>query len=218
VLDADLTRLAQVFGNLLSNSAKYTPPGGQISVRTEVHGAELVVTVKDNGIGVPARALPRVFDMFSQVDRNVERGTGGLGIGLALVKGLVETHGGAVRAESAGPGQGSTFIVVLPIHSGGDALTSTTMTLAETAVVPARRKVVIADDSVDGAEARAKRLGGHPADPPAAVGQHVTIVALTGWGQESDRQRSHHAGCDGHLVKPIDFSKLEELLRELPDQ
>jgi PAS domain S-box-containing protein len=258
VLDADLTRLAQVFGNLLSNSAKYTPHGGQISLSAEVHEADLVVTVKDNGIGIPAHALPRVFDMFSQVDRNVERGTGGLGVGLALVKGLVETHGGAVRGESAGPGQGSTFTVVLPIHGGGDPLSSTTMAPAEPVAVPARRKIVIADDSVDGAEAMAELLealgneahvthdglsvvklvervrpqlvlmdvgmpGQNGLDATRQIreqpwGQQVTIIALTGWGQESDRQRSHHAGCDGHLVKPIDFPKLEKLLRELPDK
>jgi CheY-like chemotaxis protein len=258
VLDADLTRLAQVFGNLLSNSAKYTPPGGQISLRAEVQGPELVVTVKDSGIGIPTYALPRVFEMFSQVDRNVERGAGGLGIGLALVKGLVESHGGAVRAESAGPGQGSTFIVTLPIHRDGEALTSTTTPAVETDAVPARRRVVIADDSVDGAEAMAELLEAlgneaHIAHDGVSVvklvervrpqlvlmdvgmpgqngldatrqireqpwGQQVTIIALTGWGQDADRQRSHQAGCDGHLVKPLDFTKLEKLLRELPDK
>ena len=257
VLDADLTRLAQVIGNLLSNSVKYTPHGGHISLRAELHGHELVVTVKDTGIGIPAHALPRVFEMFSQVDRNVERGTGGLGIGLALVRALVETHGGAVRAESPGPGQGSTFTVTLPIHSG-DALAPATTAAVETVALPARRKVVIADDSVDGAEAMAQLLEAlgneaHIAHDGVSVvklvervrpqlvlmdvgmpgqngldatrqireqpwGQQITIIALTGWGQEADRQRSHNAGCDGHLVKPVDFPKIEKLLRDLPDR
>jgi PAS domain S-box-containing protein len=257
VLDADLTRLAQVFGNLLSNSAKYTPHGGQISLRAEVQGHEIVVTVRDTGIGIPAHALPGVFEMFSQVDRNVERGTGGLGIGLALVRGLVETHGGAVRAESPGPGQGSTFTVILPIY-GEDALAPATPPTVEAFALPARRKVVIADDSVDGAEAMAELLealgneahiahdgisvvelvervrpqlvlmdvgmpGQNGLDATRQIreqpwGQQMTIIALTGWGQEADRQRSHKAGCDGHLVKPVDFPKIEKLLRELPDR
>lgn len=256
VLDADLTRLAQVFGNLLSNSAKYTPGGGRISLRGEVRDHELVVTVKDTGIGIPADALPHVFEMFSQVDRNVERGTGGLGIGLALVRGLVQTHGGVVSAESPGPGQGSTFTVTLPLQSDGSAAPVTPAAL-EPAAVTARRKVVIADDSVDGAEAMAELLEAlgneaHIAHDGVSVvklvervrpqlvlmdvgmpgqngldatrqirgqswGRHVTIIALTGWGQEADRQRSHDAGCDGHLVKPVDLLKIEKLLRELPD-
>ena len=113
-LDADLTRLAQVFGNLLTNSAKYTERGGHIWLTAERRGGEVVVSVRDTGIGIPAESLPRIFDMFSQVDRSIERSTGGLGIGLALVKGLVEMHGGTVTAESDGPGKGSTFTVRLP--------------------------------------------------------------------------------------------------------
>lgn len=114
-LDADLTRLAQVFSNLLANSAKYTKKGGRIWIDGERHGARVVVAVRDTGIGIPADSLARIFDMFSQVDRSIERSTGGLGIGLALVKGLVEMHGGTVSANSAGQDQGSTFTVELPI-------------------------------------------------------------------------------------------------------
>ena len=105
-LDADLTRLAQVFGNLLTNSAKYTDPGGHIWLTAERRGDDVLVSVRDDGIGIPAEALSSIFDMFSQVDRSIERSTGGLGIGLALVKGLVEMHGGTVTAESDGPGKG----------------------------------------------------------------------------------------------------------------
>src|SRR5690606_6979564 len=100
LLDADLTRLAQVFANLLTNSAKYTPPRGRIWLQAEQRAGAVNVSVRDTGIGIPAHALPHIFDMFSQVDRSVERSTGGLGIGLALVKGLVEMHGGSITVES----------------------------------------------------------------------------------------------------------------------
>lgn len=114
-LNADLTRLAQVFSNLLTNSAKYTKPGGMICLEAERRPSELVVIVSDNGIGIPAGELPHIFDMFSQVDRTMERTTGGLGIGLALVRVLVEMHGGKVTAESPGEGLGSTFTLTLPL-------------------------------------------------------------------------------------------------------
>ncbi|HXO22605.1 MAG TPA: PAS domain S-box protein [Thermoanaerobaculia bacterium] len=115
LLDADLTRLAQVFGNLLNNSAKYTERGGHIWLTATPEGDQVLVTVRDDGIGIPAAALANVFDIFNQVDRSVERSTGGLGIGLALVKGLVEKHGGTVEAASPGEGKGSTFTVRLPV-------------------------------------------------------------------------------------------------------
>jgi PAS domain S-box-containing protein len=116
-LYADLTRLSQVFANLLNNSAKYTEPGGRVQVAAarDPRNGHVTVTVQDNGIGIPAEDLSRIFDMFSQVDRSVERSSGGLGIGLALVKGLVEMHGGTIEVESPGPGQGSTFTVRLPV-------------------------------------------------------------------------------------------------------
>ena len=115
-LDADLTRLSQIFANLLNNSAKYTKPGGDIHLAAALDGlGHVSVEVRDNGIGIPAEALPRIFDMFSQVDRPTERNAGGLGIGLALVKGLVEKHGGTIEAASPGEGQGSTFTVRLPV-------------------------------------------------------------------------------------------------------
>jgi len=120
-LYADLTRLSQVFSNLLNNSAKYTEAGGDIRLAAWLDGDHVSVTVGDNGIGIPAEALPRIFDMFSQVDRSIERATGGLGIGLALVKGLVEKHGGTIQAASPGEGQGSTFTVRLPVLKSLDA-------------------------------------------------------------------------------------------------
>ncbi len=113
-LDADLTRLAQVFSNLLNNAAKYTEPGGHITLAAEQEGSDVVVSVRDTGIGIPAHLLPRVFEMFTQVDRSLERSQGGLGIGLSLVKRLVEMHGGSVEARSEGHGKGSELVVRLP--------------------------------------------------------------------------------------------------------
>ncbi len=112
-VDGDRTRLAQVFANLLNNAAKYTERGGRIRLTAEQQGSDAVVKVRDNGVGIPADILPRVFEMFTQADRSLERSQGGLGIGLSLVKGLVEMHGGSVEAHSNGPGEGSEFVVRL---------------------------------------------------------------------------------------------------------
>ncbi len=114
-VDADRTRLAQVFANLLNNSAKYTDKGGHIWLAVERQGSDVVVKVRDNGSGIPADVLPRIFEMFTQADRTLERSQGGLGVGLCLVRGLVEMHGGRVEAHSDGPGQGSEFVVRLPV-------------------------------------------------------------------------------------------------------
>jgi len=165
-LDADLTRLAQVFGNLLTNSAKYTPPGGRIALTAERHDGEVTVAVLDTGVGVPAEALPRFFDMFTQVDRSLERSTGGLGIGLALVKGIVEMHGDAIAAESAGPGRGSTFTVRLPVATPA----------APTAATPgnsrpdarAGRRILVVDDNEDSATSMAEML--------ASMGHEVAVA------------------------------------------
>ncbi len=122
-LGADLARLSQVFANLLNNAAKYTERGGRISRTAEREGAGkfVAVTVRDNGVGIPTDMLLRVFEMFTQVDQSLERSQGGLGIGLSLVRALVEMHGGTVEAHSDGPGQGSAFVVRLPVLAGGSA-------------------------------------------------------------------------------------------------
>ncbi len=155
VLDADLTRLAQVFSNLLTNSAKYTDRGGHIWLIGEQRGSEIVLAVRDTGIGIPADALPTVFDMFSQVDRSIERTTGGLGIGLALVKGLVEMHDGTVTAESSGHGTGSTFTVRLPLV----AQLSDSLAVADAEEDPvgssSARRILIVDDNKDAARSMA---------------------------------------------------------------
>ena len=111
----DVTRLAQVLSNLLNNAAKYTERGGHIRLTTERQGKELVAAVQDDGVGIPAEMLPHVFDMFAQGDRNLERSQGGLGIGLTLVKQLIELHGGKIEAHSDGVGKGTVFSIRLPL-------------------------------------------------------------------------------------------------------
>jgi PAS domain S-box-containing protein len=155
-LDADLTRLAQVFWNLLHNAAKYTDPGGRIELTAGREGGAVVVTVRDTGVGIPAPALPGLFTLFSQVDHSLERAEGGLGIGLALVKGLVEMHGGTVAARSAGPGQGSEFVVRLPVAEGPGAAAGPPA--GGPAPPSARRRVLIVDDNRDGAASLGRML------------------------------------------------------------
>lgn len=157
-VDADLTRLAQVFSNLLTNSAKYTERGGHIWIAAQTREGAVEVSVRDDGLGIPAEAISHIFDMFSQVDRSIERSTGGLGIGLALVKGIVEMHGGTVRAFSEGPGRGSTFTVTLPVsrHRPRSIDVPT-----ETRIDPAgtRLKALVVDDNRDSADSMSTFLG-----------------------------------------------------------
>jgi PAS domain S-box-containing protein len=251
-LDADLTRLAQVFSNLLTNSAKYTPRGGTIWLSAERSGEKAFISVRDTGIGIPEKSLPTIFDMFSQVDRSVERSKGGLGIGLALVKGLVEMHGGTVAAESIEE-KGSKFTVHLPILAPSPV--TGPASCQNNARGDMRRKILVVDDNRDGASSMAMmlrllgnevstahdgleavaaagalrpdvilmdiglpRLNGLDATRQIraqAWGRSMAIVALTGWGQENDREQSRQAGCDGHLVKPVEIAGLRELLESL---
>ena len=151
ILDADATRLAQVFSNLINNSAKYTEPGGRITLVAELVGNQVAVRVRDNGLGIPAEAMPRLFQMFSQVDRNMERAQGGLGIGLTLVRRLIEMHGGTVEAHSDGPGKGSEFIVRLPIVKP-DKVASRVPTTHERSVADSvKHRILIVDDNHDSA-------------------------------------------------------------------
>jgi len=152
-LDADLTRLSQVFANLLNNAAKYTDRGGQITLTASRAGDEAVVTVRDNGVGIPAGQLPHIFEMFTQVDRTLERSQSGLGIGLALVRGLVELHGGTLGARSDGPGLGSEFTVRLPIATGPRPIPPPGWRSSGAhAAVGRRIRILIVDDNKDGAD------------------------------------------------------------------
>jgi PAS domain S-box-containing protein len=159
-LDADAVRLTQVFANLLNNAAKYTDRGGRIALSADRVGEHIVVSVKDTGVGIPANLLPTVFDMFTQVDRSIHRSSGGLGLGLTLVKHLTELHGGTVSASSRGEGRGSEFVVRLPfaLDAGREAPSSAQ---ESPACLPMR--VAVVDDNKDGAESLAAllRLQGH---------------------------------------------------------
>jgi signal transduction histidine kinase/FixJ family two-component response regulator len=161
-LDVDPLRLAQVLANLLNNAAKYTDRGGQIALWSRIDGERLSLHVRDNGIGLDAAALSRVFEMFSQVTASIERSEGGLGIGLALVRGLVEMHGGRVEARSEGPGCGSEFIVSLALPDAARGAPTAAASILH-AAVPAERRILVADDNVDAAESLAVllRLEGH---------------------------------------------------------
>jgi PAS domain S-box-containing protein len=253
-LDGDPVRLAQVISNLLNNAAKYTESGGQIwlTVRREAGG--IAISVRDNGTGIPPDMLPKIFELFMQVDRNLERAQGGLGIGLTLVKSLVELHGGSVTAASDGPGQGSEFVVHLPLASASAPALPAVEKERPASVLP-RRQVLVVDDNRDAAQSLGMLLSVLGADvkvafsgPEAlkAIAAHrpdvvlldigmpgmdghevarqirlqaelaqVTLIALTGWGQEEDRRKSESAGFDFHLTKPADMSALQALLLSL---
>src|SRR5581483_629934 len=150
-LDADLTRLAQAVTNLLNNAAKYTDRGGRVWLAAERQGSDAVVTVRDTGVGIPADMLPRIFDMFTQVGQSLDRARGGLGIGLTLVKRLVELHGGTVAAHSPGPGHGSTFTVRLPVALTAARGPDHPAEAAEPVPRVAALRILVVDDNRDAA-------------------------------------------------------------------
>jgi CheY-like chemotaxis protein/anti-sigma regulatory factor (Ser/Thr protein kinase) len=160
-LEVDPTRIGQVIANLVNNSAKYTPRGGRIQVTAEAARGMLIVRVSDSGMGIPADMLPKVFDIFMQVERSIEDAHGGLGIGLALVRKLVEMHGGTVEAHSPGEGRGSTFTIRLPLAVERNAL-STHADKVRTEASPSLRSLIV-DDNLDAAESLAicLELEGH---------------------------------------------------------
>ena len=252
-LQADQVRLTQVFGNLLNNSCKYTPPRGKIRLNVSLDGEEAIVTVTDSGIGIPADKLDAIFEMFTQVDSSLEQSQAGLGIGLTLVKRIVELHGGTVTARSAGAGRGSTFEVRLPAIREADIVASPAEDEPQASNTTYR--ILVVDDNQDSADSLAMlmELHGHDVyiahDGQSALdsaeqhrpdvvlldiglpvlnghdvcrrirqqpwGQTMVLIALTGWGQDDDRRRSQEAGFDGHLVKPVDHTRLLALLASL---
>jgi CheY-like chemotaxis protein len=147
LVQGDRARLIQVFTNLLNNSAQFTPRGGQIWLMVETDGSEVYVVLKDNGIGIEPERLPRIFDLFSLMHSSREAAPSGLGIGLSLVRALVELHGGRVEARSAGRGQGAEFIVHLPLAAKGNTTLGTEEEMAE----PASYRILVVDDNVDSA-------------------------------------------------------------------
>ena len=178
-VDADRTRLAQVFANLLNNSAKYSEPGQPISIAFDAEGDHAVIRVRDAGIGIDAETLPRVFDMFLQGDGVGGRARSGLGIGLSLVKRIVELHHGTVTAHSAGLGRGSEFVVRIPsIDAMRTAAAGQADVVAGTA--PSRRKILVVDDNEDAAESLAALL---------AISGHDTRMAHDGHGAVEEAQR-----------------------------
>jgi|GEM_PF-467476 len=249
-LEGDATRLTQVITNLLTNGARYTGEQGQVWVSLVQTGNEAVLRVADNGIGLAADQLSAIFELFVQVDTSLARSQGGLGLGLTLVKRLVELHGGRVEARSPGVDQGSEFIISLPLLP----LSSPSMNRdnqAMTSPAPGHR-ILVVDDNVDAATTLAMFLklkkyevhtgysgrqaleAGERLRPRVVLldigmpdldgyatarlirqqpwGLDVALVALTGYGQDEDKQRSQQAGFDGHFVKPVDLAALTQWL------
>jgi two-component system CheB/CheR fusion protein len=243
--EVDPLRIEQVLSNLINNASKFSGRGGQIAMTVEPPSANtdpVVIRVRDNGIGIAPDQLPLVFDLFMQADPSINRATGGLGIGLSLVRHLVELHGGSVTASSAGLGKGSEFVVRLPANVEGSADTQETPR-KDTSISPAAsRRILVTDDNIDGADTLAMilRTAGHEVrvahDGPSTLeiattfqpeiifldigmpGQDgyetakqlrqiaaldgTVLVALTGYGRDTDRQRAREAGFDEFLVKP----------------
>ncbi|MFN3652254.1 MAG: ATP-binding protein [Armatimonadota bacterium] len=263
-VEVDPVRLEQLVSNLLSNSAKYTESGGRIEVTLSSEGSSARISVRDTGIGIGPELLPRVFDLFTQGERGLDRSQGGLGLGLALVSSIARLHGGEVEARSAGHGQGSEFVVTLPLAPAAapESLPAPVTELPSRrrpplAVPPACRLLVV-DDNRDSAETLAElaQLWGFEIDTaydgvsalhrasawlpelilldigmPGLSGYEVarqlrqdarfsnaTLIAVSGYGQSEDLERSRAAGFDHHVVKPVDPGKLERLLRDAAEQ
>jgi two-component system, sensor histidine kinase len=246
-INADPTRLEQIIGNLLANAVKFTPAGRAIRISVRALGDEAVLIVEDEGVGVPADILPRIFDLFFQGERSAARTEGGLGIGLTLVKTLTELHGGRVEATSDGPGCGSTFAVRLPRvplstvpsrqRSKSRSATSRRVLIVEdnddardmlkTWLVLEGHDVLEATNGADGVKILMTDRpevafidiglpvmdGYEVARRARRSTEHTTrLVALTGYGQAEDRQRSFDAGFDDFVVKPVDPTRLAQIL------
>jgi signal transduction histidine kinase/DNA-binding response OmpR family regulator len=255
LLEADPVRLAQAFSNLLNNASKYSEQGSRIWFAVTHENNEVIVRVRDTGIGIPQDNLVNIFDIFMQVDRSLERSQGGLGIGLTLVRQLVQMHGGTVEVRSAGLGKGSEFIVRLPLVIVSQPVAELKTDAKPKEPAKPARRILVADDNRDAADSLAlmlemlghevsqandgleaieaakrvqpelifldlgmPRMNGYDAARlirTAPECNSAILVALTGWGQEEDRRRSLEAGFNHHIVKPIDFTVVENLLNNL---
>jgi signal transduction histidine kinase len=250
-LHADKGRLEQVVVNLLHNAAKYTEEDGRIWLTVELEGESVLIRVRDAGPGISPEFLPRIFDLFTQEEQSLDRSQGGLGIGLALVRRFAELHGGDVQAFST-LGQGSEFVVRLPLAPADTAPQELAVSEARPSVPPVPLRVLVVDDNPDTVMTFSMLLRtlGHDvrtaSDGESVVGealdyqpdvvlldiglpglngygvakrirlepalQDVVLIALTGYGQDSDRQAAMQAGFNHHMVKPADFEKLEQIL------
>jgi CheY-like chemotaxis protein len=239
---------------LLINAAKYTPPGGRIDLTARHDGREVLISVRDTGIGIPRDMQARIFDRFTQVDASTTRAHGGLGLGLTIVKTLVEMHGGSIGASSEGPGSGSEFLVRLPIAEPAMHVAESSAPRSSVQGAMPRFKVLLVDDNQSAAHMMSRLLSKlgqevHVADSGMAALDHLShtlpdvvisdvampgmsghdlarhirsldlprqpfLIAVTGYGQESDRQAALAAGFDKHLTKPVGVATLEQLLRD----
>jgi PAS domain S-box-containing protein len=252
-LAGDSVRLTQVVSNLLNNAAKFQDEGGFISVRAGIEDGDAVIRVRDEGAGIAPEMIGEVFELFAQAERTMDRAEGGLGIGLSLVKNLVEMHGGRVGVKSAGRGRGSEFTVHLPVLATHDEVEGDEEERPTRPQLGAGMRVLVVDDNRDAADSLTMLLelrgfkafvchDGHAAlalalelQPdvvvldlglPGVDGFEVCrrlreagltktcIVAVTGFGQDEDRRRSHAAGFDAHMVKPVDPDDLVKRIEE----
>jgi len=251
-VNGDLTRLTQTVVNLLNNAAKYTPVGGDITLEVDADRDDAILRVRDTGVGIPPALLERVFDLFAQGERTLDRSEGGLGIGLTLARRIVALHGGSIKATSAGAGKGAEFVVRIPRLKVVGAERSKPEGQRGVAAGSNKRSVLVVDDNVDSAMSMAMllRVVGHevevahdgqgaldqvakavpdvvlldiglPGMSGLEVARHLRarpdggrlrLYAMTGYGQESDRERSAAAGFDGHLVKPVQANELLALI------
>ena len=250
-INADLVRIEQVLLNLLTNAAKYTPPGGHIWLSASKVNDEAVISVRDNGLGLPPDRIASIFEMFNQVEKTVQNDCNGLGIGLGVVKQLVEMHGGSVSAASEGEGKGSEFIVRLPLAAPTEITSQPDKEAKMTEGLESpKKKILIIDDNIDvsemvkallsmeGHDVRVAHDGesgietakeyqpdvclcdiGLPDIDGYELGRQLRVllpdtklIAFSGWGQDSDRQRSKEAGFDEHVVKASNIDQLIKLI------
>jgi CheY-like chemotaxis protein/anti-sigma regulatory factor (Ser/Thr protein kinase) len=252
VLEADATRLSQVLSNLLHNATKFTPSGGRIFISARQIADSLRVVVRDSGMGIAPDQLPRIFDLFVQSGARAQTQVGGLGIGLAISRRLIELHGGSIEARSAGVGHGSEFHITLPLADPGRLKAAAAP--HDTAANLESLRVLVVDDNHDAADSMAllveqsgavvrvaysalealEAVGGFMPQVVlldigmpgmdgyeacrrlrALHGDRFAVVAVSGWGQESDKQLAQRAGFDAHLTKPADPRQLADTIARL---